>query len=100
MAKKAPKYGKRDSINAMLKIAEDYDSMYREGYDGYIGVHVVPADDADSGKCLEMITILDISNLLEEQVDTAVELASAYQKLHHENILNFLIETYFIIYDP
>ena len=64
--------------------------MYREGYDGYIGIRLVPDDDTDSGKRLEMITICDISNLPEDHVNRAKELASAYQKLHHENILKFV----------
>jgi hypothetical protein len=64
--KNAPKYHKKDSLNVLLKIAEEYDSMYREGYDGYIGIRLVLADEADSGKRLEMITICDISNLPED----------------------------------
>ena len=83
MVKNTPKYSKRDSLNALIEVAEDYDSMYREGYDGYIGIRLVPEDDADSGKRLEMITICDISNLPEDDVKRAMELASTYQSLHH-----------------
>ena len=88
--KNTPRYSKKHSVTALLKVVEEYDSMYREGYDGYIGIRSVPTDDVDSGKRLKMITICDISNFPEDQVKSAIKLASAYQKLHHENILNFI----------
>ena len=43
----------------MLTLAPDYDSMYREGLDGFIGVKSVPDEYEDSGKRLEMVTLID-----------------------------------------
>lgn len=63
--------------------------MYREGYDGFIGVKRVADEQTDSGLRLQMITLVDISNIPEEQRFAAHELAKRMQKLSHENLLNF-----------
>ena len=72
---------KRRSLEQMLKYAKNYDSMYREGLDGFIGVKLLPID-RDSGKQqLEMITILDMASIYAEKHDLAKKEAMKLLKL-------------------
>jgi hypothetical protein len=51
----------------MLAIAEGYDTLYREGLDGFIGIKSTP------GERLEMITMIDMSTLWSAKLDDARE---------------------------
>ena len=47
------------SLKHLLEFTKDYDSMYREALDGFIGIKQVPDDRDPTGHSLEMITVLD-----------------------------------------
>ena len=47
----------------MTAKADEYDSLYREGLDGFIGVRFAPDELDESGKRLEFIIIVDLSVL-------------------------------------
>lgn len=76
-------------MDLMQSHAVDFDSLYREGYDGYIGIKRVTDDQSESGLRLEMVTLIDISNVPDEQLAAAHEQANSLQRLSHENLLNF-----------
>lgn len=64
--------------------------MYREGLDGLIGVRLVPDTAEESGKRLDMVTILDMSTVYQDKRESARYLANQYESLHHENLLNLI----------
>ena len=74
----------------MLQFAARYDSMYREGLDGYIGIKRVPDERDPSGHSLEMITILDLQAIYESKHHLARRIADQFYSLRHENLLNLL----------
>ena len=53
----------------MLATAKEYDSMYREPLDGFIGIK-----KTSSGE-VEMLTILDMSSVFKNKYDVAIALA-------------------------
>jgi hypothetical protein len=60
----------------MMPLAQEYDIMYREGHDGMIGVK-----QSQEGGRLEMITIIDISNMLNFDFEAAKELGRRLYEL-------------------
>ena len=55
---------KQQSLDHMLTYASDYDSLYREGLDGFIGIKLVSTIGKNPiGQTLQMMTILDISTV-------------------------------------
>ena len=86
---------KRQSVEFLEKFSTECDSMYREGLDGYIGLKQVPDEQTESGKSLQMITIVDMSLIWEEKEMVARELGTKYEKLNHPNLLNFVKPIHF-----
>ena len=66
-----------------MAVTQDYDSMYRDGLDGYIGIKLVQ-------ERLEMVTVIDISTVHEEKRRMAKKLAGKMGSFKHENLLNIL----------
>ena len=53
-----------------------FDTLYREGLDGYIGVRQMPDETEQSGKRLELVTIVDLSTLWEAKQHMAHQIGS------------------------
>ena len=41
---------KQQSLNLMLTYASEYDSLYRDGLDGFIGIKLVEAESSTAGE--------------------------------------------------
>ena len=67
----------------MLSITQDYNSIYCDGLDGFIGIKL-------DNQRLEMITVIDVSSVYEDKRRMAQKLANQMGTLNHENVLNIL----------
>ena len=53
------------SLEALDSYSNGYDSMYREGKDGFIGIKRVEDEKSESGHRLVMMTILDLETVFQ-----------------------------------
>ena len=67
-----------------------YDSLYREGKDGFIGIKRVADEKSESGHQLVMMTILDLETVFQAKHQAARDLATKLQMIRHKNLLNFI----------
>lgn len=81
---------KQQSIEFLDFFSRGYDTLYREGLDGYIGVKLTADEQEESGKKLELVTIIDLTTLWETKQQMAREIGDQLQSLHHENLLNLI----------